>query len=91
MAFYPFFALNEHDVGHLKRIVNVSAGSEESNEKEEVCSLLFGDFANSRETNNFGGDAQYGSPDTPRNRLLLISDVQPNPCVPIIGRSRAKE
>jgi hypothetical protein len=90
MAFYPFFALNEHDIGHLKSVIKVGLGRK-NNEREDVCSLLFGEFPNTRETNNFGGVAQYGVPDAPRNRLLLISDVQPNPCVPIISRPRAKE
>jgi hypothetical protein len=82
MAFYPFFALNEHDIGHLKSVVTVGAGAE--SEKKEVCSLLFGDFSDTQVTDNFGGDAQYGSPDAPRNRLQLVSEVQPNPCVPIV-------
>lgn len=88
MAFYPFYALNELDIGHRKSVVTVSVGGKRN--EEEVCSLLFGDFANSRETNNFGGDAQYGFPDVPRNRLQLVSDVQPNPCIPIIDQRHAK-
>jgi hypothetical protein len=89
MAFYPFFALNEHDIGHFKYVVTV--GAREKKEKEEVCSLLFGDFADTREIDNFGGDAQYGSPDVPRSPLQLVSDVQPNPCVPIIHQRRAND
>ena len=46
MAFYPFYALNEHDIGHRKSVVTVGAGG--SKVEEEVCSLLFGDFAKSR-------------------------------------------
>src|SRR5438270_9041629 len=42
-------------------------------------------------TPNFGGDAQYGFPDEPRNRLELVSDLQPNPCIPIIDRRHAKD
>ena len=89
MAFYPFFALNEHDIGHRKSLVTDSAGGRKI--EEEVCSLLFGDFANSRETNNFGGDAQYGFPDDPRQRVNLVSHLQPNPCVPIIGHGHAQD
>jgi hypothetical protein len=89
MAFYPFFALNERDIGHRKSLVTDGAGGGKI--EEEVCSLLFGDFANSRETNNFGGDAQYGFPDVPRSPVDLVSDLQPNPCIPILDRGHAKD
>jgi hypothetical protein len=89
MAFYPFYAFNEQDIGHRRSLVGARASGEKMEGVEEVCYLLFGDFANSRETNNFGGDAQYGLPDA-RNRLELVSDVEPNPCIPITERRHSR-
>ena len=56
---------------------------------DQVCSLVFGDLAVSKETDNFNGDAQYGTPDM-HNRLELTSEIQANPCIPDIDKKHAK-
>jgi hypothetical protein len=74
-AFYPFFALRTGDPGFRKR-------GREDNEAEQ-CVLIFGNFSG-QAINNFGGDAQYGSPDVTRFFQEHVSAVQLNPCLPRI-------
>jgi hypothetical protein len=51
------------------------------------CALLFGNLSGPR-FNNFGGVAQYGSPDLFRDFQVLVSPIQLNPCLPIIGQNQ---
>jgi hypothetical protein len=50
------------------------------------CALLFGNLSGPR-FNNFGGVAQYGSPDLFRDFQVLVSPIQLNPCLPVIGQN----
>jgi hypothetical protein len=47
------------------------------------CALVFGNLSGPR-NNNFGGTAQYGSPDLFRDFQVLVSPIQLNPCLPVI-------
>jgi len=51
----------------------------------ERCALLFGNLKGPR-FNNFGGVAQYGSPDVARFFFEFVSPVQLNPCLPQIDQ-----
>jgi len=76
-AFYPFFALRAGDLDDRK--------VDEKGDESERCALIFGNFSG-QGINNFGGDAQYGSPDVARNFREHVSVVQLNPCLPRIER-----
>jgi hypothetical protein len=81
-AFYPFYALRTGERDDRKD------GREE--DEAERCVLIFGNFSG-REINNFGGDAQYGSPDVARFFQEHVSAVQLNPCLPRIDRDDSNE
>jgi len=80
-AFYPFFALRTGDLHDRNR------GRED---EAEQCVLIFGSFSG-RGINNFGGVAQYGSPDAARFFQEHVSATQLNPCLPRIDRDEQHE
>jgi hypothetical protein len=85
MAFYPFFAAiteQDFDTGERRHERDFDIGRKRE-KKEEACFLAFGNFASSDHVDNFGGTTQYGAPDQ-HNRLELVSEIQPNPCIPDI-------
>jgi hypothetical protein len=80
--FYPFFALRRGDADDRD-------GTDEG-ERAENCALIFGNFSG-RGIVNFGGIAQYGSPDTARFFREHVSAVQLNPCLPRFGDEAVAE
>jgi hypothetical protein len=49
------------------------------------CALLFGNFSGPG-INNFGGTAQYGTPDIFRDFQVDVGPIQLNPCLPVINQ-----
>jgi len=76
-TFYPFYALRTGEGDDRRH------GRED--DKAEGCVLIFGNFSG-RGINNFGGDAQYGSPDVARAFAEHVSSLQLNPCLPRFDR-----
>ena len=87
MVFYPSYALVKPDEDHAD---DEDDHVRHDHRQGEICSLVFGDFADSDNVDSLGGGSQYGEPDIPHNREQLVSEIQANPCIPDIDRKQSR-